>query len=133
MRFVDHSGIKQIVLLCGLLALLGLALAMGMTPLLAEIAYVVSHKEKTHPGAFGGKGAYATAYGLFNTAYAGGMLVGPIWGGFVSLRAGWGTMCWSLAVLSVSGVVVSALWTGGWVGAREVEKGGREVFDEMIF
>ena len=36
-----------------------------MTPLLAEIMYVVSHKEKTHPGAFGGKGAYATAYGEY--------------------------------------------------------------------
>ena len=36
-----------------------------MTPLLAEITYVVSHKEQTHPGAFGGKGAYATAYGGF--------------------------------------------------------------------
>ncbi|KAL2042060.1 hypothetical protein N7G274_005248 [Stereocaulon virgatum] len=54
-RFVDHSGIRQVVLLCALLALLGLALAMGMTPLLAEIAYVVSHKEKTHPGGVWGK------------------------------------------------------------------------------
>ena len=65
LRFVSHTGIHQVVLLCALLALLGLSLALGMTPLLAEITYVVSHKEKTHPGAFGGKGAYATAYGGF--------------------------------------------------------------------
>lgn len=111
------------VLLCALLALLGLALSMAMTPLLAEITYVVEHKERTHPGAFGGRGAYATAYGLFNTAFAGGMLIGPIWGGFVSLKAGWGTMCWSLAVLSVAGAVVAGLFTGGWVGST---RGGSE-------
>ena len=63
LRFVSHASIHQVVLLCALLALLGLALALGMTPLLAEFTYVVSHKEQTHPGAFGGKGAYATAYG----------------------------------------------------------------------
>ena len=65
LRFVSHAGLHQVVLLCALLALLGLALALGMTPLLAEFTYVVSHKEQTHPGAFGGKGAYATAYGEF--------------------------------------------------------------------
>lgn len=101
---------------------------MAMTPLLAEITYVVGHKEGTHPGAFGGRGAYATAYGLFNTAYAGGMLIGPIWGGFVTLKAGWGTMCWSLAVLSVAGAVVSGLWTGGWVG----EDGEKEIDREKV-
>ena len=63
LRLVSHESTSQIVLLCALLALLGFALALGMTPLLAEITYLVSHKEKTHPGAFGGKGAYATAYG----------------------------------------------------------------------
>lgn len=76
LRFVDHGGLKQIVLLCALLVLIGFTVTASMTPLLAEIAYVISHKEKTHPGAFGGRGAYATAYGLFNTAFAGGMLLG---------------------------------------------------------
>lgn len=71
----------------------------------------------------GGRGAYATAYGLFNTAFAGGMLIGPIWGGFVSLRAGWGTMCWSLAVLSLVGGMVSGLFTGGWVGGKGEKEG----------
>lgn len=129
LRLVDHGGVEQVVLLCVLLAFLGLALSMAMTPLLAEITYVVRHKEKTHPGAFGGRGAYATAYGLFNTAFAGGMLIGPIWGGFVTLKAGWGTMCWSLAVLSLAGAVVAGLFTGGWVGGKgeEGEKG-----DEVV-
>ena len=120
LKLVNRAGIQQIVLLCALLALLGFAVTNAMTPLLAEITYVVNHKERTHPGAFGGRGAYATAYGLFNTAYAAGLLVGPIWGGFVMLRAGWGTMCWSLAVLSFFGAVVARLWIGGvgvWASA----------------
>ncbi|KAL9132238.1 MAG: hypothetical protein Q9217_000042 [Psora testacea] len=119
LRFVDHGGIRQIVLLCALLALLGITLTNAMTPLLAEITYVVSHKEQTHPGAFGGRGAYATAYGLFNTAFAGGMLVGPLWGGLVTQTAGWGTMCWSLAVLSVGGAGVAVLFIGGWIGGNQ--------------
>lgn len=93
-----------------------------MTPLLAEITYVVGHKEKSHPRAFGGKGAYAMAYGLFNVAFAGGMLVGPLWGGLVVQGTGWGTMCWTLAVLGIVGAVVAELWVGGWVG-----KSGKEM------
>ena len=72
MRAVDHGGIDQMVLLCALLACLGVALSMAMTPLLAEITYIIHIKETTHPGVFGRRGAYATAYGLFNTAYASG-------------------------------------------------------------
>ncbi|KAI9858892.1 MAG: hypothetical protein M1813_007194 [Trichoglossum hirsutum] len=33
-------------------------------------------------------------------AFAGGTLVGPIWGGFIESKAGWGTMGWSLGLLS---------------------------------
>lgn len=136
LRLVDHGGIQQIVLLCALLACLGFTLSMALTPLLAEIAYVVGHKEKSHPGAFGGRGAYAMAYGLFNMAFAGGMLVGPIWGGFVTQAASWGTMCWTLALLSISGVLVSTLWVGGWVGesgraARSKEVAGRNRRSEV--
>lgn len=66
------------------------------------------------------------SYGLFNTAFAGGMLVGPIWAGFVVNSAGWATMCWSLAVLSVGGAVVSGLFVGGWIGRSGV-KGEQDV------
>ncbi|KAF6237389.1 hypothetical protein HO173_004279 [Letharia columbiana] len=124
MRAVNHGGIDQIVLLCALLSCLGVALSMAMTPLLAEITYIINVKEKSHPGVFGRRGAYATAYGLFNTAFAGGMLVGPIWGGFVTQGSGWKTMGWTLAVLALVGAGVAALLVGGWVGrksAMEVE------------
>lgn len=64
--------------------------------------------------------------GLFNTAYAGGMLIGPLWGGFVNLKAGWGALGWSLGILCVIGTVVGALWTGGWVGGAWKRRGDEE-------
>ena len=87
-------------------------------------------KEEAHPGVCGRRGAYATAYGLFNTAFARGMLVGPIWGEFVTRGGGWGTVGWSLAGLAAVGAGVAALMVGGWVGrlgARE----GRGVVEDV--
>ena len=128
LRFVDHGGIRQIVLLCALLAIVGFACAFAYVPLEAEIAYLVRQKERSHPEVFGGRGAYATAYGLFNTAFAGGMLVGPIWGGFVNSSRGWGTMCWSLGLLSFFAAGVSWLFVGGGIFNKsrgEDAEGGR--------
>lgn len=112
---INHSGIRQIVFLCALLSLLGLTLLSAIVPLMAEITFSVSAQEERNPGAFGERGAYAQAYGLWNCAFAGGVLIGPLWGGFVRDRAGWSTMCWSLGVLSAVCVVPAALWTGGWI------------------
>jgi len=49
---------------------------------------------------FGKGGAYAQAYGLYFSSFAGGAAIGPIWAGFIVQRAGWGTMTWSLGLLS---------------------------------
>lgn len=91
-----------------------------MSPLMAEITYLVEAKERRRPGAFGRGGAYAQAYGLFNMAFAGGCMVGPIWAGFVNERAGWGTMAWSLAVLSFVSAIPTAVWCGGFIGRSGV-------------
>lgn len=112
---INHSGIRQIVFLCALLAMLGLTLTTAMVPLMAEITFSVLGQDKRNPGAFGERGAYAQAYGLWSCAFAGGVLIGPLWGGFVRDMAGWSTMCWSLGVLSAVCVVPAALWTGGWI------------------
>ena len=130
LRFVDHNSIGQKVLLCALLAFLGLSLSLALTPLMAEIAYVVEAKEKDHPGAYGTKGAYAQAYGLFNTAYAGGTLIGPIWGGFVSLKAGWNTMAWSLGVLCALSAIPAVIYTGGLITRRNDENSRWGTHDE---
>ncbi|KKY25949.1 putative mfs transporter [Diplodia seriata] len=83
LRFVDTTGeaLRAKVVLCVLLAVLGAALAAIMPCVMAEITHVVRAKEAKRPGAFGKTGAYAQAYGLFNMAWAGGALIGPIWAG----------------------------------------------------
>lgn len=122
LRLVTHDGLRQKALLCALLALLGVCQAAIMPCIMAEITYVVASKEGRRPGLFGRKGAYAQAYGLFNMAWAGGALVGPIWAGEVRDGAGWGTMAWSLGVLAAVSAVPAVLWCGGWV----LEKRDRE-------
>ncbi|KAL8850519.1 MAG: hypothetical protein Q9221_004567 [Calogaya cf. arnoldii] len=126
LRTVDHGGRGQVVVLCVLLACLGVALTIVMTPLLAEVAYILEAKEKHHPGLFGQKGAYAQAYGLFNMAFAGGMLVGPLLAGAVVDKQGWGTMCLTLGILSVVSVIPACLFTNGWIG-KQWKRGKKEV------
>lgn len=126
LRLVDGNDLRQKALLCALLACLGLALAMIMPCVMAEITYVVAAKEERTPGLFGRKGAYAQAYGLFNMAWAGGALVGPIWAGYVKQHAGWGAMGWSLGLLAALSAVPAVLWTGGWVFNKQEKKDRRE-------
>ncbi|KAI4216466.1 MAG: hypothetical protein LQ351_000955 [Letrouitia transgressa] len=118
LRLVNHSGVEQVVLLCALLALVGTGLTIVLTPVLAEFSYIVGTKEKKHPGLFGEKGAYAQAYGLFNCAFAGGMLVGPLWAGTVVQREGWAMMCLTLGILSLVSAIPAGLFIGGWIGKR---------------
>jgi MFS family permease len=130
LRLVTHDTLQQIVLLCVLLTLLGMSQTLIMGPLMAEIAYLVEAKEKKNPGIFGKGGAYAQTYGLYFCWFAGGLLVGPIWAGFVVQRAGWGTMTWSLGLLSGVTVIPTLIFTGGLITRSKTERGenrgGRE-------
>ena len=114
LRLVDHNSIRQKVLLCALLCLLGFTLNLVLTPLMAEIAYAVEATAAKRPKGFlGEKGAYAQAYGLFNVAFAGGCLVGPLVGGLVNQRAGWGATTLTLGILSAISAVPTLIWCGG--------------------
>ncbi|KAF7933992.1 uncharacterized protein EAE98_003701 [Botrytis deweyae] len=115
LRLVTHNSLEQKVLLCALLALIGVSLTCAMPGLMAEVTYIVEAKEKQIPGRFGKNGAYAQAYGLFITAYAAGTLVGPIWAGYVEDSSGWGTMSLSLGLFSLAGAVPCLIWTGGLI------------------
>jgi hypothetical protein len=59
LRVVAHQSLRQVVLLCALLTLLGSSMILVMIPLMAEITYVVEAKEKKKPGIFGKGGAHA--------------------------------------------------------------------------
>ncbi|KAL3424545.1 vesicular amine transporter [Phlyctema vagabunda] len=113
LRFVTANTLNQKVLLCALLALIGFCLTLVMAPLMAEIDHVLEEEEKRRPGGFGKKGAAAQGFGLFNAAFAIGTLIGPLWAGFIVDGAGWGTMGWSLGLLSGIGGVATFIWTGG--------------------
>ncbi|KAF2670068.1 MFS general substrate transporter [Microthyrium microscopicum] len=113
LSLVIRNTIGQKVLLCFLLAMIGISFDLTITPLLVEITAVVEAKETASPGIFGKKGAMAQAYGLFNFAWACGSLVGPIWAGFLNERSGWKAMTWSLALLSIVSAIPVAIWIGG--------------------
>ncbi|PWY68410.1 MFS transporter [Aspergillus heteromorphus CBS 117.55] len=122
LRFVTHNSMGQKVLLCALLALIGVCIASLMPPLLVEASYIVHEKEERTPNVFGKGGAMALAYGILNTAYAAGMIVGPFFAGFIRDDVGWGTMTWALGLLTgVSGVPI-LLFLGGSVFATEKEE-----------
>ncbi|RWA03933.1 hypothetical protein EKO27_g11171 [Xylaria grammica] len=110
LRFVTENTIQHKVLLAFLLALAGFTLPFSMTPLMAEISYVIEAKEDESPGIFGTKGVYGLAYGLFNMAFALGGIIGPIWAGYVVESAGWGTLTWNFGLWSASAAVVVFIW-----------------------
>jgi MFS family permease len=114
MRLVDHDSIRQKVLLCALLALIGLGVTLSLTPLMAEVSYALEAQGAKRPAGFFGKnGAFAQAFGLFNMAYAAGTMIGPLLAGFIKEKAGWGTATLVLGCISFVCVVPTVIWCGG--------------------
>lgn len=123
LRFVDENTLNDKVILCALLALIGLFLAATFPPVMAEISFVVEAKEKSMLASgragFGPGGAYAQAYGLFNMAFAGGCMVGPLLAGFIVEYRSWPIMALVLGILSVVTAIPACLWLGGWITGRK--------------
>jgi MFS family permease len=88
-------------------------------PLWVEIIRCVEEKMKLNPDKFGKNGSFGQAYGLVNFCFAAGVMVGPIWAGFVYQQAGWGTMAWSLGLVSALSAIPTALFTGGNIFQRK--------------
>jgi len=101
----------QVAILCVILACLGTTLTFIIPPSMSEVALVVRE---------GGSGEYGQAYGLFNVAFSGGFMVGPLWGGYITQYAGWNVMVGSLAGLVGFSVIPVAIWTGGRIKFREM-------------
>ena len=114
LRLVVRNSLEQKVLLCALLALLGICLTLVLTPIMAEITYAVdATAQRRPPGFFGKNGAYAQAYSLFNVAWAGGCLVGPLLGGLINEAYGWKTTTLIMGCISLVTTVPTVIWTGG--------------------
>lgn len=90
----------------------------------AEFTLIVESKQRQRPYLFGPTGAYAQAYAIFNSAWAAGSIIGPLWAGFIQQKAGWETMTWTLGLLSVVSAVPIAVFTGGFIVRRKREGEG---------
>lgn len=115
LRLVTENTMHHKILLCALLALLGVCLAVVMTPLVAEVFHAVKEKEDESPNIFGRGGAMALAFGLSNMGFAAGSLIGPFFAGFIRQSAGWGTMGWAMGLISGVTALPSLLFIGGWI------------------
>ena len=114
LRLVHENTLQQKVLLCALLALIGICLTLVITPMMAEITYAVDAKAaRRAPGFFGKNGAYAQAYSLFNVAWAAGCVIGPLLAGMVNQTQGWNSATLILGCISIFTAVPTAIWTGG--------------------
>lgn len=100
LRFVTQNLIEQKILLSVLLALIGFSVELGTPALLVEIEDVLESKEQDTPGIFGSIGAVGESFGLYSMACSTGLLLGPLWAGFIVDWAGWDTMGWTLGLLA---------------------------------
>ena len=133
LRLVDENTMSDKILLCALLALIGLSLTIMITPMMAEITYAVTDKAKRRPrGYFGENGAYAQAYGLFNVAWAGGCLVGPLLAGLVTQAHGWSVATLILGCISLVTAIPVVIYCGGSITKQlKLRKKDRPRRDEV--
>ncbi|KAJ6443796.1 major facilitator superfamily domain-containingprotein [Purpureocillium lavendulum] len=82
-RVLQENTTGQKVLFGTLLTLMGIALTLSSTPLMAEITYVIEEKEKERPGIWGAKGVYGVGFGLFTTSFALGGVIGSFMAGYL--------------------------------------------------
>ena len=115
LRFVTQDTLGQKILLCGLLVVIGLAMAIAMPAIIAEIGATVADAEKSDRQAINGS-VVATGWSLVNAAYAAGCLIGPLFAGLIRNAAGWQTTTWCLGFWSSVTGVFLLLCLGGWIG-----------------
>ncbi|KAL5045434.1 major facilitator superfamily domain-containing protein [Aspergillus fruticulosus] len=92
LRLVSSNALRDRIILYVLLLFAGLAAALKTVSLMVEVTRAVEVKERLCPGIFGEKGGTAQAYGLFNAAWSGGQVVGPLVAGWLVDSWGWGVM-----------------------------------------
>ncbi|POR37141.1 Putative MFS-type transporter C18.02 [Tolypocladium paradoxum] len=124
MRFVSEDSMAHKVMLCGLLFGVGVGVSFTVGPLMAEITWSVrSGKEQSDHQ----PEPIALAYALYNMAFSGGALMGPLLGGFIRDSAGFATVGSALAMMTSVTGVTQLLWMGGPLKLRRT---GRDAVEE---
>jgi MFS family permease len=124
LRLVQQNTKKDLVVLILLLIELGIAFAVGLPPLAAEVMHVVDEIEEKNPGIFGPHGACAQAYGLTNAGLGIGCVLGPLGAGFIRVNYGWSVAVTSMAVLSGIAIIFVLPVTGGSLWKMRRASGG---------
>ncbi|KAJ5310656.1 uncharacterized protein N7443_003117 [Penicillium atrosanguineum] len=123
MRFVETYSTGHVILMIILLLLLGLSIVTIEIVAMTEVFQVIEDFELEFPGAFGEKSPVAQSYALFNMAFAGGQLLGPILAGGVRVHAGWGVMTLVIGALCAATAFPLALFGAVKGNAGVVESG----------
>ncbi|KGO77023.1 Major facilitator superfamily domain, general substrate transporter [Penicillium italicum] len=111
LRFVHTKSNEQIALLVSLLFLIGIFIHACAPAMYVETQRALTAMELKTPGILGPKGAVAQGFGLQSMCQFAGVFFGPLWGGFVEYRFGWGAMTGTLGVL-VALTAIPMLWLG---------------------
>ncbi|KAL4746070.1 hypothetical protein BDW72DRAFT_207661 [Aspergillus terricola var. indicus] len=111
LRLVSSNTLHDQIILYFLLFFAGLAAALKTVSLMVEVTRAVEAKERLCPGIFGEKGGTAQSYGLFNAAWSGGQVAGPLVAGWLVDSWGWGVMVsvfGGLSAVTAAGLLVTA-------------------------
>lgn len=123
-QVVRRNTVEDKVVLCVLLLLAGVASILQNVALMVMVNEVAEQVERDYPGIFGEQGGTGRAYGLYNVAWSGGQVVGPLVAGSLAELGGWALMVTVFGGLSG----VTALSLGLTNRAiRRAEKTQREV------
>ncbi|KAI4209148.1 MAG: hypothetical protein LQ351_007900 [Letrouitia transgressa] len=92
LRWVRSGGTTQIIIYCVFLTLCGVGLGAIGSLSIVESSHVVRLYERANPGLFGANGPYAQLYGVHSMGFSFGFTVGPLIGGSLKDRIGYGNM-----------------------------------------
>jgi MFS family permease len=130
LRLPDHHNVRQVVLLCALLALLGASLVVLVGPVMTDLASFTAKLEKRRPGFYGKGGGLASAFGIFNVAFSIGIIIGPLQAGATKDRSGWGMMVLSVGLVSVISAIPTFLFSGGYLFSKANK--GKTLFQRVF-
>lgn len=124
-QLVRRNTVEDQVLLCVLLFLAGIGSILQNVALMVMVNGVAEQVERDYPGIFGEQGGTGRAYGLYNVAWSGGQVVGPLVAGYLAALGGWPLMVTVFG--GISGVTAVALGLTNRT-MRRAEKREREVY-----
>ncbi|KAL9596364.1 MAG: hypothetical protein Q9219_005842 [cf. Caloplaca sp. 3 TL-2023] len=108
------AGVSSPFLVIGILLFItGLATAICLPALMAEVSNVVESIEKESPGIFGEQGVVAFSFGVINTAFGAGFFAGPALAGWLMGTVGWKGLNFVLSASGLVCVLGAGIYTGG--------------------